>query len=87
MAEVATPSFAANKAYAYEVKIDAGPLLTNSYTGAFTYDAMTLDLIDFQIHLPRQTFTINDDPFATADVDGNRFLGISYNSPRKFSST
>jgi hypothetical protein len=82
----ATPTWAANVQYTFDVLIDAGPLLSNSYTGSFSYDDSTVSsagpssigLTDFLFNFVNQVYTTSDDPSGAAEFADGVFLGLSY---------
>lgn len=73
-----SPVQAAIVGYTFDITIDSGLLIPNTYSGTFSYDDGTLDLTDFTFSFQGQNYDEGDDPFATVEFDGNTFLGLNY---------
>lgn len=86
---LAGTSMAATVPYTFEVNIDSGPLIGNSYSGSFSYDDSDplglfgdRPLLDFEFTFEGASYVLVDDLFGPAAFfsPADEFLGVEYSA-------
>lgn len=74
----ASPLQAATIQYEFDVNIDSGSLVMQTYSGSFSYDNLTAMLSAFSFSFDGLVYDETDDPLAMVAESGPNFLGLIY---------
>jgi hypothetical protein len=74
----ANPSHAATVDYNFDVTIDSGSLVSNSYKGSFSYDDVTNAVFAFVFNFDGVNYDQTYDPSASVSQVGGNFLGLVF---------